>query len=116
MAEADFDDNDEWFHDGIDDKPIIQDMNIEVREEQRQLVKWYKFDGSLIQLMFNNFKLFPVFVFILLIFSTVDVWPQLFKAVSIELISIHQIIYFDSTYLLDSDLSSGHIVLTYPPF
>lgn len=69
MAEADFDDNDEWFHDGIDDKPIIQDMNIEVREEQRQLVKWYKFDGSLIQLMFNNFKLFPVFVFILLIFS-----------------------------------------------
>lgn len=33
MAEADFDDNDEWFHDGIDDKPIIQDMNIEVREE-----------------------------------------------------------------------------------
>lgn len=33
MAEADFDDNDEWFHDGIDDKPIIEDTNIEVREE-----------------------------------------------------------------------------------
>lgn len=36
MAEADFDDNDEWFHDGIDDKPIIQDTNIEdlVQEEE----------------------------------------------------------------------------------
>ena len=33
MAEADFDDSDEWFHDGIDDKPISQDINIEVREE-----------------------------------------------------------------------------------
>ena len=37
---------------------------------------------------------------------------NLFKAVSIELISIHQIIYFDITYLLDSDLSSGHIALS----
>lgn len=72
MAEADFDDNDEWFHDGIDDKPIIQDMNIEVREEQRQLVQWYKFDGStLIQQMFNNLNFFLFFAFIkfLLIFS-----------------------------------------------
>ena len=32
MAEADFDDSDEWFHDGIDDEPIKQKVNIEVRK------------------------------------------------------------------------------------
>lgn len=31
MAEADFDDTDEWFHDGIDDEPIQQEVNVEVR-------------------------------------------------------------------------------------
>lgn len=36
MAEADFDDSDEWFHDGIDDEPIKQKVNIEdlVQEEE----------------------------------------------------------------------------------
>ena len=34
MAEADFDDTDEWFHDGIDDEPIKQEVNVEVKIEQ----------------------------------------------------------------------------------
>lgn len=30
MVEADFDDSDEWFHDGIDDESIEQEVNVEV--------------------------------------------------------------------------------------
>ena len=32
MEEADFDDNDTWFHDGKSDEPIEQQVNVEVRD------------------------------------------------------------------------------------
>ena len=35
MSEADFDDSDEWFHDGIEDEPDKQEMNIEVKHLSR---------------------------------------------------------------------------------
>ena len=31
MSEADFDDSDEWFHDGIEGEPDKQEINIEVK-------------------------------------------------------------------------------------
>ena len=34
MEEADFDDNDTWFHDGKSDEPIEQQVNVEVRDQQ----------------------------------------------------------------------------------
>lgn len=49
MEEADFDDNDTWFHDGKSDEPIEQQVNVEVRDQLHVLVvalqiylKYYK--------------------------------------------------------------------------
>ena len=38
MEEADFDDNDTWFHDGKSDEPIKQQVNVEVRDCQHVLM------------------------------------------------------------------------------